>query len=317
MKIYKNNFDSESIAIEKELNNYRGFVTIATGSEKYHKMAYTLLLSYRMTSKNPCRFAVITDKESLYTEYFDDVIVVTDATRTYMDKVSLLVNSPYRETIFIDADCIAFSDLNEYWKCFENATDLSCFGRIMSLDASDGWYSSDSISQYKDRVNHVLDIHGGIYFIRKGDVCEKIFKDSQDIIHNYESFSFRRFKKPADEPVLALAMAINQCNPISSETRNYAWLRRTKKIKADFFSQKLSYYFGNSFTNNGMLMHFGTSRTIGPLYLIESSKVHFFYKNKRCWNSIEKVFNYFICYSKALFLGICFSWRKLLKIMNI
>ena len=35
-----------------------------------------------------------------------------------MDKIDIMRYSPYDETIFIDSDCIAFNDLNAYWKDF-------------------------------------------------------------------------------------------------------------------------------------------------------------------------------------------------------
>lgn len=317
MKIYKNRHDNETSRVEKELSKYSGFITIATGSEKYHKMAYTLMISYKLTSENPYRFAVITDKETTYTDCFDDVIVIEDATKTYMDKVALLINSPYRETIFIDADCIAFNDLNKYWDYFKNASDFSGFGRILPLDAKDGWFNKDNLGKYKDKISNILDVHGGIYFIRKGDICNQMYNISQDIVRNYNEYSFRRFKKPADEPILALAMALTKCLPVKSKSNNYAWLRRTSNIKADFFSKKLNYRFDNTDTEDGMLMHFGSSRTIAPLYLIESKKVHFMNEYGRKWNKGEMVKNYIQCYVKAFLNCISYFWKKVLKSINI
>lgn len=317
MKIYKNRNHNENIKLEKELSKYKGFITIATGSEKYHKMAYTLMLSYKLTSENPYRFAVITDKETSYTECFDDVIIVENATKTYMDKISLLINSPYSETIFIDADCIAFNDLNKYWDYFKDASDFSAFGRILSLDAKDGWFDKDSLGKYKDKINNILDIHGGIYFIRKGDICNKIYDISQDIAENYNEYSFRRFKKPADEPILALAMALTKCLPVKAKSNTYAWLRRASNINADFFNRKLKYRFDNTDTEYGMLMHFGSSRTIAPLYLIESKKVHFIHKYKRVWNKNELIKNYIQCYVKAFLNCTSYFGKRILKSVNI
>lgn len=96
----------------------RGFITIATGDKKYHDMAKTLVKSYKLTSKEPVRFAVITDDANDKFVEFDDVVVIKDATRSYMDKIDIMRYSPYDETKFIDSDCIAFNDLNAYWKDF-------------------------------------------------------------------------------------------------------------------------------------------------------------------------------------------------------
>lgn len=96
----------------------RGFITIATGDKKYHEMAKTLVRSYKLTSSSPVRFGVITDDANEKFEEFDDVVLIKDATRSYMDKIDIMRYSPYDETIFIDSDCIAFNDLNIYWKDF-------------------------------------------------------------------------------------------------------------------------------------------------------------------------------------------------------
>lgn len=96
----------------------RGFITIATGDKKYHEMAKTLVKSYKLTSASPMRFGVITDDANDKFEEFDDVVLIKDATRSYMDKIDIMRYSPYDETIFIDSDCIAFNNLNIYWKDF-------------------------------------------------------------------------------------------------------------------------------------------------------------------------------------------------------
>lgn len=81
-------------------------------------MAKTLVRSYKLTSASPLRFGVITDDANDKFEEFDDVVLIKNATRSYMDKIDIMRYSPYDETIFIDSDCNAFNDLNIYWKDF-------------------------------------------------------------------------------------------------------------------------------------------------------------------------------------------------------
>ena len=45
----------------------RGFITIATGRDKYYEMAKNLVLSYRLFCDNPLPFAIMCDKEYEYT----------------------------------------------------------------------------------------------------------------------------------------------------------------------------------------------------------------------------------------------------------
>ena len=84
----------------------RGFITIATGKSHYYKIAANLLLSYRFFSKNPYPFAIIAEEHNEYTELFDDVIITTEAMRSFTDKFLLLKLCPYDETIFFDAETL-------------------------------------------------------------------------------------------------------------------------------------------------------------------------------------------------------------------
>ena len=97
----------------------RGFVTIATGSEVYYKIAVNLLNSYRLATKDPMPFAIMSDQKNKCTDLFDDVIIIDNPQRTFMDKFVLLKAAPYQETIFFDADILAYGDLNYYWGFFK------------------------------------------------------------------------------------------------------------------------------------------------------------------------------------------------------
>ena len=104
-----------------------GFITIATGDAQYYKIAVNLLHSYRWFSKAPVPFAILADQENEYTAEFDDVRLFPGAHRNYLDKLEMFALLPYDVNIFIDADCLAYGDLNWLFDLFQNADDFSCF----------------------------------------------------------------------------------------------------------------------------------------------------------------------------------------------
>ena len=55
----------------------RGFVTIATGAERYFQIAENLLLSYRKFASVKYPFAIICDRKNNYTSEFDNVIRIS------------------------------------------------------------------------------------------------------------------------------------------------------------------------------------------------------------------------------------------------
>lgn len=101
-----------------------GFFTIATDDEQYYKMAHNLLRSYRHFTKNPLPFAILCDRENEYTSGFDDVRIIPNAHRSYLDKLEVFDRLPYDINIFIDSDCIAYGDLNRLFGLFEEADDF-------------------------------------------------------------------------------------------------------------------------------------------------------------------------------------------------
>lgn len=276
----------------------RGFVTVATGRPKYYRMAYILLMSYRLASASPLPFAILADRKNRYTEAFDDVVLLEDAHRSYMDKLELLKRAPYNENIFIDSDCIAFGDLNRFWAGFDGATDFSAFGTTLPLDATDGWFTREGAGKYSDQLDHLIYFHGGIYFIRRGATCDAIYGVARDIAAHYRDYRFRMFKNPADEPILALAMTVCGCLPAKREPWRITLYNFTVYDEMDFFRRKLLYHRKGEpagAPTECVLLHFGSGQFDCPDYLRESRKVRFEVRRGRAWNAWEEKLNGALC----------------------
>ena len=62
--------------------------------------------------------------------------------------------------IFIDADCLAYGDLNVLFDVFDSADDFSCFGRVLPLDDKTGWFEYEHLGELRPRVTNVIGLHG-------------------------------------------------------------------------------------------------------------------------------------------------------------
>lgn len=195
----------------------KGFITIATGKEQYYKIAQNLLRSYRFTTKKPLPFAILCDTENEYTKEFDDIRVFNEAKCNYLDKLEIYDYLPYDINIFIDADCLAFRDINRLFDIFENADDFCCYGRVLPLNDKTGWFEYENLNaNLQKQIDYVVGLHGGIYYMRKTEKCKKVLDDAKVFSLNYEDYKFKgNFETPGDEPVVALSMALNNCKPIS------------------------------------------------------------------------------------------------------
>ena len=256
----------------------RGFVTIATGKDRYFKLARNLLASYRLFAKGPgaAPFAIICDRENDVTACFDDVIILDDAACSYMDKVRLPELSPYDETIFVDADCLAYRDLNDWWGLFADATDFSCFGYVKPADAQDGWFRKEDVGEYSSRVDYCLEFQGGVYFMRKGEALDRFYETAKHVHEHYGEYRFRFFVNPADETIFSLAMVVNGMRPVENHREALCWFPMVSSYHTDIEHGSLSYTDKAEVPQvryeNCYLIHFGTPATREPMYNREGYK---------------------------------------------
>ena len=197
------------------LNTSMGFFTVATGDEHYYRIARNLLRSYRHFTKAPLPFAILADRENEYTREFDRTILLDKPTNSYLDKLKLYECLPYDISVFIDADCLAYGDLNEIFDHFREADDFCCYGRVLPLDDKTGWFNYEDLGSLQNKVSYCVGLHGGIYYIRRSEKAAAVFETARQIAADYQKYNFKgRFSTPGDEPIIALSMALNGCRPI-------------------------------------------------------------------------------------------------------
>lgn len=262
----------------------RGFVTIATGNQKYYQMASNLLKSYRIYGQSSLPFAIICDKDCAESREFDDMILINSPCNSYMDKLSLYQNMPYEETIFIDADSLILSSVDNLWADFESMGDFSCYGKQLPLDSNRGWYIYEGMGELKAKIPYVISMHGGLYYMRKTDTCRIIFENAKQFAKDYYKYSFTNFVKPADEPVLALAMAISNCIPCDREGGILFFRSIDGKIRVDLKGElKL-----RTKRCNVTVLHFGNRNLPRFLYQYLLANINHIAENKVGTISIAK-----------------------------
>ena len=240
----------------------RGFVTIATGNEKYYKLALSLLRSYRQNSKDSAPFALICDRDCPEAREFDDFVVMQDAKRSYLDKLMLCRYTPYEETIFIDADAMILGDTRPLWGDFSNQEDFSCYGRKLKLDSKDGWFFYEEMGDLKPKLSFGISMHGGLYFLRKTQKCKDVFETALYYAENYDQYRFANFKNPADEPVLALAMALKNMKPCQTKSRIIFLPSNECKLRINMNGELML----KNKPCDAVILHFGNRHTPRFLY---------------------------------------------------
>ena len=259
----------------------KGFITIATGRREYYVLARNLLLSYKFHTKKPLPFAILCDSENSLTRDFDDVVIIDSPTRSFTDKLRILDLAPYDENIFIDADSLAYSDLNGLWDYFKDVPPFGILGRTIPTDSDKAWISLDNTGIFKDNLKYLIICQGGIYYVRKDGLAD--FKDTVNYIQkHYLEFKFKKFTTTfSDESIFSLACAVHGYLPPCSWRSVFGYYPEIARIyKSDIRSGTLDYIFKRYLTdgehhpeNGKYLLHFGTKDTRGWLYSLEVERL--------------------------------------------
>ena len=195
----------------------RGFVTLATGDDRYYQQAFNLLRSFRLFNPD-APFAILCDRTNQWTKAFSDTVILENAQRSYLDKFFLLTDCPYDENIFIEPDCLVYHNLDHFWKLLSKDYDLTSFGgnQCQLVFFSDREYAAEKFLGSKDAL--VPNFNPGYLFIRNGSVCRSIYEDAMRIIEaikedprlNQDTWLISR-NTIRDDPVFFLAMKKNGC----------------------------------------------------------------------------------------------------------
>lgn len=189
----------------------KGFITMAAG-DAYCRLAEHLYMSYKLFSGCEYPFYVITDKEGeeRLSKLFDGVIVI-DLQRNTVDKLMFLKETPFDETIFIDADSSVVNDLNYVFDLFEkNGSDISAISRTVPLkDGEDGVQFSASAAKELGITQDFPKFNGGVYYYRKSEAAQEcidfMFRDALPNYHHYGLLTDKTLVK-YDEPIFIISM---------------------------------------------------------------------------------------------------------------
>ncbi len=249
----------------------RGFVTIATGKTHYYKIAANLLASYRLHASSACPFAIICDRENEYTAAFDKLVRMENPAHSYLDKLRLFDCLPWDETIFIDADCLVYGNIDRWWELFEeNGSDFSVFGwAYEDLKTDKGWFRTEGMGEFQSQIHYVPSFSGGVYYLRRTETCKRVFEIAKYAAAHYRDYPFAIFQDPADEPVIALGMAVTDCRPVDCRDVGLYTYRRLMRADIDVPQAE---WLRDGAWEPIQLIHWGNFGTMKAFYLFEAAK---------------------------------------------
>lgn len=121
-------------------------------------------------------------------------------------------------TLFIDADCLCYGDLNPI---FEAAKPMSVTvaGNIVP---STNWVGDKFAKEMKVHweIDKLIRFNGGMYYIKNNDTAKKIYATAQQITDNHQyGYDVVKKKHINEEAQLSIAMTLHHQTPIPDDGR--------------------------------------------------------------------------------------------------
>lgn len=279
----------------------RGFVTVATG-DYYCWLAENMVMSYKLFSDTKYPMYVMTDKkgEKRLKKFFDGVIVLERPYYTFMDKMTVYQNSPFEETLFVDADSNIVSDISFLFDDFRNNnSNVSCIGVIRRIteDVRPIHFGNKAINHFQ--LNSFVAFNGGVYYFKKSKESEELLRAIFfDYIPNYKKYQLKEFRngQMADEPLYGLAMINFGFHPLDIGKDIMKQVQRINNLSWDMVKKKCGFvWYG--YNVSPYILHFGTHNTYTKKYVYYNAIVRSKYKGLP-----KFIIPFYIAYNEAVLL---------------
>ena len=167
--------------------------------------------------------------------------------------------SPFDETIFIDADCLAYRDLNGLWDIFKESPDFGILGYVHEEEM---WWKKENLGELKDKVHFNLTCQGGIYYVRNNGKDIKTFLDMFSFIkERYPDYKFEFSPKVVMDENLAVLGLV----PVRGWKDFFAYYPMIKSLDLDIRTGTLACEysgFPGEVYKDLYLLHWGTKATV-------------------------------------------------------
>ena len=209
----------------------KGILTLAVG-QKFNRQAKYLAYSCIVHSPTLPR-AIITDNCKYFKELYDVIIQYTaDMGDPFNVKLKLHNYSPFFETLFLDSDTLAYTDLRFMWgylgdQSIVYAGDCRKEGEWFSIEIGE-------VLKYYD-IPWIGKFNSGIFLFRKDETGIKVLNYAAELHEDHGDIKipFFRRKMLPDEPFLAIAFGKYGQLPKRDFGRLGRSLLGTKDVKLD------------------------------------------------------------------------------------
>lgn len=197
----------------------RSVLTIATAKPAYMRMALTLARSFQHWNKgSDIRFYIATDQEVELPRDLKDVELIRIERGQFGSgfgpKLRLDLIAPTDATLFIDADCLCFGELDSVFDRLRGHN-VSVVGGSISQGE---WFGDVGRVCAHFGLTSLPKFNGGIYYLERGAKANAVYRRARELEKEYDALGLVRLRQsPNDELLMAIAMGLEGCTALPDD----------------------------------------------------------------------------------------------------
>ncbi|HWD89996.1 MAG TPA: hypothetical protein VG367_17840 [Mucilaginibacter sp.] len=222
-------------------------LTIATGKKLYVDMAVNLARSFRLwhQENDEISFHLATDLPQCIPDNVKNHVRIIQLEpdqlgKGFSPKLHLDKLAPPGQTLFIDSDCLVYSNLNPVFEAFKGHN-VSVAGTYI---AGGEWFGDVASVCKKFDIPHLPKFNGGLYYLEAGPKSKLVYETARKLEKEYDDIGFVRLRNhPNDEVLMALAMELNHESPVTDDGSILAeFVNFQSGIKSDLLNGTVKLY---------------------------------------------------------------------------
>lgn len=250
-------------------NQSIGAITLSNIDD--YRKAIGLALTFKMHHRGIPISVICSEKlGKILSHYFDSIVIERNDISGFAHKLYLDTYTPYKETIFLDADMIVFRSFMEIHKKWSKYP-----------YAAQGKYTTEGVSSFGLDTEFVLnkigktcltDISGAGHAYFKLPDSITLFETARNIMEDYDSYGDN--KRFADEDVMNIAMTLHDIPPQTfPEFMGMPCHAKKGTLQIDVIKKQCRYYDEVIGWKEPYVMHFAR-RQFPFLYAKELTKLY-------------------------------------------
>lgn len=209
-----------------------GVVVMAYGSRRYLRQAWHLMISVRRHSPG-VPVALVTDRPADRLAFAADLVIPLRgaASADGRPKLDLDIYSPFKHTLYLDADSLVVRDIRPLFERFGQSEFV-----VLGRSISDGhWYGKVAAMCALAGSDSLPKFNGGILYFTCGSGITGVFTKARELASQYAALGYDTFNGGvADEPLLAIALAQRgiEAQPVDNSSVSLLGITSSLRINA-------------------------------------------------------------------------------------